>query len=381
MTRKPYRLLAAAISAMLLLLFLYSVAEILFLFFLALLGSLYLGAITDRLQHWFGLPRRLGLLGAILATLLILVGIGWLIVPALIGQGYELWQILPEQLEHWDGELQELALRSPVVGHLLGPLEDGESYLGGILPEAASHFRDAVPYLFDGVGLVIKVIGVVTMAVFLALRPAFYREGAITLVPPVHRQLVRSLLADLSRTLRAWILGQLIMMTALAVMSSVGLHLLGVPYALSFGVFTGAVSIVPVFGTLLSLALPVLFLLGNASLVKIAAVLLVGIGIHIIETNVISPMVMEHQVHLPPVLTLLSVLIMGNLLGVVGVLVAVPTLASCFVIIKWLYVDRILQGKGFRRIVRDRPVEIRLPNEGVLIHPIARGASLPSLLE
>lgn len=381
MRRKTYRVLVGSISAMLLLLFLYSVAEILLLLFLAVLGSLYLGAITDRLQLWFGIPRRLGLVGAVAFTLLAIAGIGYLIVPPVVRQVYELWLILPSQLEIWDARLRQLAEHSPAVAHLLGPLRDGESYLGNFLPEFGGYLRDAVPYLFDGVGLIIQVIGVVTMAIYIALRPALYREGLIALLPPVHHQLARNLLADLSRSLKAWIVGQVIMMLTLGIMFSVGLHLLGVPYALAFGVFTGAVSIVPVFGTLLSLALPVLFLVGSAGVVKIAAVLLLGIGIHILETNVVSPMVMQHQVHLPPVLTLLSVLIMAHLLGVIAVVVAVPTLAVCMVILKWLYINRILQGKGFRRAIRDRPVEIRLPNDGVLIHPVARGASLPSLLE
>lgn len=381
MRRKTFRVLAGSISAMLLLLFLYSVAEILLLLFLAVLGSLYLGAITDRLQHWFGIPRRLGLICAVAVTILAVAGIGLLVVPPVVRQVHELWLILPGQLEIWDAQLRQLSERSPVVAHLLGPLEAGESYLGSILPEVGRYFRDAVPYLFDGVGLLIQVIGVVTMSIYIALRPGLYREGLIALLPPVHHQLARNLLADLSRTLKAWIVGQVIMMFTLGILFSVGLHLLGVPYALAFGVFTGAVSIVPVFGTLLSLALPVLFLVGSAGIFEILAVILLGIGIHIVETNVISPMVMEHQVHLPPVLTLLSVLIMAHLLGVIAVVVAVPTLASCMVILKWLYLERILKGKGFRRAVRDRPVEIRLPHEGVLIHPVARGASLPSLLE
>lgn len=381
MTRKTFRVLVGSISAMLLLLFLYSVAEILLLLFLAVLGSLYLGAITDRLQHWFGIPRRLGLLGAIGFTVLMLAGIGYLIVPPVVRQVHELWLILPGQLQIWDAQLLHLAQHSPVAAHLLGPLRGGESYLVNLFPEVGRYFRDAVPYLFGGVRLLIQTIGVVTMAIYLALRPALYREGLLALIPPVHRQLARNLLADLSRSLRAWIVGQLIMMTSLGFFTWIGLQLLGVPYALAFGVFTGFVAIVPVFGTLISIILPALFLLGTAGFVKVFAVLLLGIIVHIIETNIVSPMIMEHQVHLPPVLTLLSVLIMAHLLGVIGLLVAVPTLASCMVILKWLYINRILQGKGFRRAIRDRPVEIKLPNEGVLIHPVARGASLPSLLE
>jgi predicted PurR-regulated permease PerM len=366
---------------MLLLLFLYSIAEILLLLFLAVLGSLYLGAITDRLQHWLGLPRQFGLLGAALATFLVLTGTGYLIFPPVARQVQELWLVLPGQLELWDAQLRQLAQHSPAAAHILAPMRSGESYLGAFLPELGRYFRGAVPYLFGGVRLIILTISVVTMGVYLALRPALYREGLIVLFPPVHRELARILLADLSRSLRAWIVGQIIMMSSLGFLTWIGLQLLGVPYALAFGVSTGIVAIVPVFGTLISIILPPLFILGSASLVKVLAVVALGVGVHLLETNIVSPMIMQHQVHLPPVLTLLSVLIMAHLLGVVGLLVAVPTLASIMVILKWLYLHRVLEGKGFRRVVREHPVEIRLPRDGVLVHPVARGASLPTLLE
>jgi hypothetical protein len=87
-------------------------------------------------------------------------------------------------------------------------------------------------------------------------------------------------------------------------------------------------------------------------------------------------------VHLPPVLSILSVLIMAHLLHVVGLLVAVPVLASVMVIARRVYVHRLLEGKGFRKAVRDRPVEIRLPSDGaVLVHPIAYERTIPSILE
>jgi predicted PurR-regulated permease PerM len=366
---------------MLLLLFLYSIAEILLLLFLAVLGSLYLGAITDRLQHWLGFPRQLGLLGAAAITLLAVAGTGYLIIPPVAAQVHELWLVLPAKLELWDAQLLLLAEHSPAITHLLGSVQEGESYLGAFIPEIGRYFSGIIPYLFGGVRVVILTVSVVTMGVYLAIRPDLYREGLITLVPPVHRELARNLLADLSRSLRAWIVGQLIMMSSLGFLTWIGLQLLGVPYALAFGVFTGAVAIVPTFGTLISIVLPVIFLLGTASLVKVVAVLALGIGVHLIETNIVSPMIMEHQVQLPPVLTLLSVLVMAHLLGLIGLLVAVPALACVMVILKWLYLHRILEGKGFRRVIRDRPVEINLSGDGILVHPSARGASLPALLE
>jgi hypothetical protein len=87
-------------------------------------------------------------------------------------------------------------------------------------------------------------------------------------------------------------------------------------------------------------------------------------------------------VHLPPVLSILSVLIMAHLLHVIGLLVAVPVLCTVMVISRRVYVHRVLEGKGFRRAVRDRPIEVRiLRDDGVLVHPLAYEQSIPHLLE
>jgi len=371
----------ATISALLLLLFLYSIAEILLLLFIAILFSLYLGAITDTLQVRLGVPRGLGLLLGVLGTALGLIGVGYLVVPPVSDQTQELIYALPRQLELWEDRLLDLAARSPVAAQLLGPLREGESYVGSIIQQIGGYFRGIVPYVFSGMQFLIHAISVLVMGIYLAYRPSLYREGFIALVPPVHRELVRDLLADLAYTLRAWIVGQLLAMFSLAVLTWIGLELLGVPYALAFGVFTGLVAIVPFFGTLISTILPAIFVLGTGSVLTVVLVLLLGVVVHLIEANVIAPMIMERQVHLPPVLTLLSVLIMAHLLEVIGLLVAVPVLASVMVIVRRIYVHRILEGKGFRRAVRDQPVELRLPEEGVIVHPAVKEGTFPTVLE
>lgn len=380
--RKPYSLFIAILFTLLLLLFLYSVAEVLLLFFIGILFGVYLAWITEAIQRRTRLPRGLAMLGALALTGLAVTGIGFLIVPPLVEQTRALIASLPSTLAGVENKLLELARRSPVAAEVLGTLKPGESYTGRFLGEITGSAKGMVPYVFTGVGLVIHLISVLVMGIYLALRPNVYREGFIQLAPPVHRELVRDLLSDLGRTLRAWIVGQILAMIVLALFTWVGLALLHVPYPLAFGVFTGVVAIVPFFGTLVSTLLPALFVLPYGGFGQFFGVVLLGVGVHIFEANVVAPMIMERQVHLPPVLSILSVLIMAKLLHVVGLLVAVPVLCVVMVVMRRVYVHRVLEGKGFRRAVRDRPIEIRIAADGdVLVHPLAYEASVPSLLE
>jgi predicted PurR-regulated permease PerM len=208
----------------------------------------------------------------------------------------------------------------------------------------------------------INIFAVGVMGIYLALHPALYREWLIALFHPVHRDLVRDVLGDLGDTLRRWIVGQLLSMTILAALTAVGLYLLQVPYWLTFGVFTGLAAIVPFFGTLVSTILPALFVLeGPGGGTRALLVILLGTVIHLVESNVVHPIVMQRNVELPPVLTIMAVLIFGQLLGGAGLLVAVPSLAVLMVVVRRILINRIYEGQGFRRAARDRVLVLRVP--------------------
>jgi len=381
MGSRPYGLLVVTLISVLMLLFLSRVVDILVLLFISLLFATYLSAITDWLQRRAGIPRGLGLLAALAITIIGMVGIGWLIIPPVIVQTTQLLQALPNIIQGWNEQLIALTQRSEFA-QLLLPRGEGENYLSRWVGEIDTYIRSAVPVVFGGVQFVIHFVSVLVMSVYLAVRPGLYREGLIGLVPVRYRELVRDILVDLGATLRAWIVGQIFAMIVLGVLTWVGLEALRVPYALAFGVFTGVAVIVPFFGTLVSTLLPALFVLGGTGTLGHALlVVLLGIVVHLVEANFVAPMIMERQVNLPPVLSILSVLIMGHLLHVIGILVAVPVLATVIVIVKRVYVHRIIEGRTFRRSVRDRPVELRLADgPGVLVHP-AIDESIPSELE
>lgn len=357
-------------------------AEVLLLVFISVLFAIYLSAINDSLQKRLTMPRLAGLLLALFATFVAAAAVFYLIVPPVLQQSQELIEAMPALMARWEADLTAATIRSPFVDQLLGNLPEGESYTGAVVNQIGGYFRGVVPYIFSGFTFAIHFISVLVMGIYLALRPSMYREGFILLAPPLHRELVRDILSDLGRTLRAWIIGQLLGMVVLGALTWLGLTLLGVPYALAFGVFTGAVAIVPFFGTLFATLMPSLFVLGTGGLMDALWVVLLGVGVHAFEANIISPMIMERQVHLPPVLSILAVLVMAHLLDLIGVLVAVPVLGVVMVIARRVYVHRVLEGKGFRRAIRDRAIEIRLPGEGaVLVHPSAFESSVPALLE
>jgi len=213
---------------------------------------------------------------------------------------------------------------------------------------------------------------VMVMSIYLALQPGVYREWIIALFPPVHRDLVRDVLRDLADALRSYIVAQLLAMTILAIFTAIGLYLLNVPYWLTFGIFTGVVAVVPFFGSLVSTVLPALFVLGGpGGGTRALMVILLGVVVHVFEGNVVVPRVMSHKLELPPVLTIMAVLVMGQILGPLGLVLAVPTLASVMVIVRRILINRIYEGRGFRKSTRDRMFVMRVPApDGGVLQPV-----------
>jgi len=120
----------------------------------------------------------------------------------------------------------------------------------------------------------------------------------------------------------------------LAVATGIGLWLLDVPYWLAFAIFTVIAVMVPFFGTITSTLLPALLVLPDRGVLGALVVASLGVVVHLVEANIVHPLIMQHRVALPPALTILSVLVMGALAGLLGMLVAVPALATLIVVIR-----------------------------------------------
>ncbi|MEE8193839.1 MAG: AI-2E family transporter [Gemmatimonadales bacterium] len=332
--------------AALLLLFLGRVSEIIVLLFIAALLAVYLSAVTDILVRRFGLIRPLALTLAIILTLAAVTGVGALILPPLVSQVQEFIGALPRYAQELEGIMASWAERYPVLeGTVLGA--EGGGAVQTLIDDATAFVRGSVlPYITAGGKLAIELVSVLAMAIYLARNPGVYRAGVIQLAPPAQRQIARATLTDLGETMRTWIWAQLFAMLVLGVLTAIGLWLLRVPYALAFGVFTGAVAIVPFFGTLVSTILPALLVLTIGGWAHALAVVGLGVAVHIVEANVVAPLIFEERVSLPPVLTIMSVLIMATVLGVLGLIVAVPTLAAVLVIIRHVLFGQVYGEHG-----------------------------------
>ena len=380
-------ILTATVLTILLLLLVRTTATVLVLLFIGILISLYLRALTGYIERRFRIPDPLSYMLALAATIAAVTALVWVLVPPVVQQTGVLLAVLPNYIAGWETQLDGLLVKYPGLRDVVG--SDDNRILHLIYDRARETFGGVVPRAVGIVHGAINVFAVGVMGIYLSLHPALYREWLIALFPPIHRDLVRDVLADLGASLRSWIVGMLIGMVVLAFFTAVGLYALEVPFWLPFGIFTGLVAIVPFFGTLVSTVIPALFVLNGEGIWGFGPfghsilVVLLGTVIHLIESNIVIPFVMSKKVDLPPVLSIMSVLIMGTLLGPMGLIVAVPTLAVAMVLVRRILITRIYEGQGFRRTTRERPLVLRVPapGGGVLVPPTEMPIDIVSYAE
>ena len=374
-------IIAGVIISVLLLWMLGATAEVFLLLFIAVIISLYLGAVRDLLVERGHLPPRLAFFISVVGSAGALLGLFAILLPPVVEQTRALIVVLPNYIEAWETGIDHFVARFPAMRDVWKPGD--HPLVTAVYDQLTQQAQTLVPRLFSLVNLLISAFAVGVMSIYLALQPGVYREWLIALFPPIHRDLVRDVLRDLADALRAYIVGQLLTMTVLAAMTATGLYLLDVPYWLTFGVFTGLVAIIPFFGTLFSTTLPALFVMGApGGGTRAVYVLLLGVVVHLIEGNLVSPLVMSKKIDMPPVLTITAVLVIGKLLGPLGLVVALPMLVTVMVIVRRILINRIYEGKGFRKSTRDRIFVLRVPvpDGGVLV-PISAPPDLIAIRE
>jgi predicted PurR-regulated permease PerM len=182
---------------------------------------------------------------------------------------------------------------------------------------------------------------VVFVGLYVAADPDVYARGLVRLVPMPRRRRAREVLEALARTLRRWLVGKLLGMAVIAVATWAGLSLAGVPLALVLGLLAGLLNFVPYLGPMLSFV-PALPLAIPEGATTVGWVLGLYVGIQMAESYLLTPLVDQQSVALPPALTITAQVLLGVLLGWLGLVLATPLTAAALVLVRMLYVEDLL---------------------------------------
>lgn len=193
--------------------------------------------------------------------------------------------------------------------------------------------RNAIEVLRLGGGLVVGVarfffvFGLTLMvAAYLMLTAERIERFFVGLARPPDRGSFRELIARIDRGLSGVVRGQLIICLVNGALSAVGFALVGLKYWPVMAVLATVLSLIPIFGAIIS-SVPAVLLGLTQSFGTAVFVLAWIIGIHQLEANVLNPKIMGHSAKLHPVLVIFSLLVGEHLFHVTGALLAVPCMS------------------------------------------------------
>jgi predicted PurR-regulated permease PerM len=291
-----------------------------------------------------GIKRIIGILIVFSATVLLGVGFTIFLVASISGELSNVQLNLPGYAQH----LYEIT--PPVIKSYLG-IETPDK-LSLRLNELLQQARTASPDLLKPVLNVIRQAFTSTVALILAflgylIIPVylFYLLADLpqlklfleSFIPERHRGIYTEKLAEVDTVLAGFIRGQLLVCAILAVLYSIGLYFIGIDLAIAIGTLAGITFIIPYVGTIIGIVLAV-----TMALLKFHDILhpLLCLGwfgiVQTFEGMVITPRVVGNTVGLHPLVTIVALLIGGQLFGLMGMLLAVPVTAVLQVFLRSL---------------------------------------------
>lgn len=165
------------------------------------------------------------------------------------------------------------------------------------------------------------------------------------LVPAAHRPLVRRLAEDIDGRIGAFIRGQIFVAFILGCVYTVGLLISGIDLAFTMGIVSGVLFLLPYLGPVIALSMSVVLALVKFGLSwHVAAVIATyGLG-QVLENTFLTPMLIGDRVGLHPMVVIVALIVGGNLLGVWGLILALPVTASLAVVVT----EILLRYRGSR---------------------------------
>ena len=332
--RRVLVVVGIVVAAVVVLLFLRKAAFVLLLFFTATVFALFLTGLARLIRDHTPLSRpwALGLAGLLLVGFF--VGAGFLIGPSVSQQFNQLTQTIPNSIGEVRSRLEQYGWGQWVVSHAPSAQQVASSSSSDVLGQITGIFSTALSVLAN-------LFVIVFAGIYLAIAPKLYVNGALHLVPKSRRDRVREVLEAMGHAVRRWVTGRLLSQLVVGVLTTVGLWIIGMPLALALGLVAALLTFIPNLGPVLAIIPAVLVALtegGN----MVAYVVALYLGVQFVESYLITPLIQQHAVSIPPALLITVQILLGLWAGVLGLLMATPLTVVVLVAIQMLYIEDVL---------------------------------------
>ena len=320
------------------------------------------------LLHRRRIPRVIGAAVAYLLFLVVLVGLGSALSVPVVQQVEELADRLPDIYEALYSQVDQLAGRLGLAISLPPSSEQLSEWvrnnLGGLADSFTADTNNITDVFWRLLGGVAEALAVVLLAPVLA----FYllidlprlRALLLSLTHQRHKEEVVYLIGAISSTVSRFARGQLLVASIVAVLGSLVMWILNLPFWLIVGVLSGVLNLIPFAGPVAGAGLAFLTsLLVGEPLTGLIAILLFT-AIQQFDNHVITPMVQRTRVKLSAFTIVLALVVGGSVAGFLGVLTAVPVVGLFRLLAGHFWRTRVL-GEDWHQARESIVTEVRSP--------------------
>jgi len=302
--------------------FAYLIRDIFVLLFFVLIIVAGLSPTVDRWAK--NITRPGAVISVFILVFLVIVGLFSLVIPPFVRQLTDFTLNLPNYVD----SLARSQSQSGFVHSLTG-------LVGKNLAALSSQLSNVSQIIFSQtVGVISGLVAVVTVIVlsfYLLLEEEGHKKMYRVFISEKWQDSISDTIRKITAKLGAWVRGQLILMFTVGLATTIGLLIIGSPYALTLGVWSGLTEVIPVVGPLIGAIPGVIIGLAESPLQGLLT-LVVYLIIQQLENNILVPRIMAKAVGLNPVVVILAIIIGGKLYGLVGVFISVPLAAVLSVV-------------------------------------------------
>jgi len=301
-----HRTIIFTVFFLLFLWFLYQIREIIFLIFVAFILMSAFKPWADFFEK-YRVPRIISVL-VIYIAIIITIGYGASsILPSLVTQSIHLGENLPDYLR---SVMPFLKIDQQTISQQIAPL--GEN----VLKLTIGVFSN-----------IITLFTLIIISFYLLIERKNLQLYLSSFTSEEKVKLWVRIIGKIEEQLGAWVRGQMMLALTIGIATYIGLSIIGIPFTLSLAILAGVLEIIPIIGPIISAIPAVLITLTTSPFLALVTVAVYFI-IQQTESHVIVPLVMRQTVGLPPLVTIISLMIGVKIAGIGGALLAVPIVVT-----------------------------------------------------
>lgn len=285
--------------------------------------------------------KRIYGVSAIFLVVFIILAVGIiLIVPILETQIQSLIKNFPQYIDDFNRNMTHFFRNSPIEKPLENALNSLQKWFDSISNSLGKYLTEAIEgastvfSTLTGVALIVVTAPIITF--FLLKDEKKFAAFTLKIIPPRFRNDAKEIIATMNDQVGAYLKGQIMVSIAIGILTFIGFLIIRMPYSGTLSIFVSITAFVPYIGPVVAF-IPAAVIAIMSSFGLLVKMCIVWMIVQMISGHLIEPQVMGKHLVVHPLTIIIVLLVMGDLLGMFGLIFGIPIYATGKVLAIYLF--------------------------------------------